>query len=105
MLPQEEKKKKQTDVMVALQIIKSAGRPIMEHLHLFREFELELWEHQSNLQLGKPLLWNSPQNPVNKQLGNDIYDQVPILSYHVQNSQKWGNSKLQICSSVKDYLK
>jgi hypothetical protein len=35
-------KKKQTDVMVALQIIKSAGRPIMEHLHPFREFELEL---------------------------------------------------------------
>jgi hypothetical protein len=55
--------------MVALQIIKSAGRPIMEH-----------WEHQSNLQLWKPLLCNSPQNPVNKQLGNDIYDQVPILS-------------------------
>jgi hypothetical protein len=37
-----EKKKKQTDVMSAIQIIKSAGRPIMEHLHLFREFELEL---------------------------------------------------------------
>lgn len=35
-------KKKQTDIMVGLQIIKSAGRPIMEHLHLFREFELEL---------------------------------------------------------------
>jgi hypothetical protein len=35
-------KKNQTDVMEALQIIKSAGRPIMEHLHLFREFELEL---------------------------------------------------------------
>jgi hypothetical protein len=44
-------KKNQTDVMEALQIIKSAGRPIMEHLHLFREFELELGEHQSNLQL------------------------------------------------------
>jgi hypothetical protein len=51
MLPQEEERKKQTDVMVALQIVKSAGRPIMEHLHLFREFELELGEHQSNLQL------------------------------------------------------
>ncbi len=44
-------KKKQTDVMVALQIVKSAGRPIMEHLHLIREIELELGEHQSNLQL------------------------------------------------------
>ncbi len=82
MLHQEGEKEKKTDVLVALQSIKSAGRPIMEHLHLFREFELELWEHQSNLQLWKPLLCNSPQNPVNKQLGNDIYDQVPILSYN-----------------------
>jgi hypothetical protein len=42
MLHQEGEKEKKTDVLVALQSIKSAGRPIMEHLHLFREFELEL---------------------------------------------------------------